>query len=126
MNFARTPIKRLISAYQGDDGTLNTGRALRFWGINEGEMTITDGGYTYNLMVFPSEDRWVWFVTLTSATSTDNAQWGRLLGCSDAPDEAEAWKRAKSLVKKSQSNGRRQLQSIAPSSEYLAVNVLKG
>ncbi len=98
MNFARTPIKRLISLYQGDDGTLNTGRPLRLWGINRGEMTITDGGHTYSLMVYPSEDRWLWFVTLTSATSTDSAQWGRLLGCSDALDEAEAWKRAKSLV----------------------------
>ena len=89
-------------------------------------MTITDGGHTYSLMVYPSEDRWLWFVTLTSATSTDSAQWGRLLGCSDALDEAEAWKRAKSLVKKFQANGRRKLQPVAPSSAYLTVNVLKG
>jgi len=89
-------------------------------------MTITDGGHTYSLMVLPSDDRWLWFVTVTSATSTDNAQWGRMLGCSDAPDEAEAWKRAKRVVKDFQASGRRQLRPVAPRSEYLAVNVLKG
>ena len=89
-------------------------------------MTITDGGHTFSLMVFPSEDRWVWSVTLTSATSAASAQWGRLLGCSDAPDEAEAWKHAKRLVKDFQANGRRQLRPVAPSSEHLAVNVLRG
>lgn len=99
---------------------------MRFWGINGSEMTIIDGGHTYSLMVFASDDRWLWFVTLSSATSTARAQWGRLLGCSDAPDEAEAWKRAKRLVKDFQANGRRQVHTVAPTSEYLAVNVLRG
>lgn len=99
---------------------------MRFQGINRSEMIITDGGHTFSLMVFPSDDRWLWFVTLTSATSADSAQWGRMLGCSDATDEAEAWKRAKRLVKDFQANGRRQVRPVAPRSEYLAVNVLKG
>ena len=89
-------------------------------------MTITDGGHTYSLMVFPNDDRWLWFVTLTSATSNDSAQWGRLLGCSDAANEAEAWKRAKRLVKEWQANGRRRVRPVAPSSEYMVVDVLKG
>jgi len=89
-------------------------------------MTITDGIHTYSLTVFPNDDRWLWCVTLTSATSTDHAQWGRLLGCSDAPNEAEAWKRAKSLVRESQANGRRRTHPVAPSSEHLSVHVLKG
>jgi hypothetical protein len=89
-------------------------------------MIISDGNHTYRLTVFPSEDRWLWFVTLTSATSNDSAQWGRLLGCSDAANEAEAWKRAKRLVKEWQANGRRRGRPVAPSSEYMVVDVLKG
>ena len=126
VNSARGPIERLISPYQKHDGALNISRPIRFRGITRSEMTITDGGHTYSLMVLPSDDRWLWFVTVTSATSTDSAQWGRMLGCSDAPDEAEAWKRAKRVVKDFQASGRRQLRPVAPRSEYLAVNVLKG
>jgi hypothetical protein len=52
----------------------------------------------YNLIVLPDEDRWLWFVTFTSTVPTDSPHWGRLLGCGDAVEEEDAWKRAKSLV----------------------------
>ncbi len=59
---------------------------------------ISHGNDVYKLMVFPDRDRWLWFVTRTSTYFSESPEWGRLLGCGDAPGEKAAWKHAKSLV----------------------------
>lgn len=59
------------------------------------------GSDRYNIMVFPDNDKWLWFVTFATTIPTDVPYWGRVLGCGDAPDEKEAWKRARSLTGRS-------------------------
>jgi hypothetical protein len=56
------------------------------------------GSERYNFMVFPDNGRWLWFVTFASTIPTDVPSWGRFLGCGDAPDENDAWKRARRLA----------------------------
>ncbi len=56
------------------------------------------GSERYNLMVFPDNGRWLWFVTFASTIPTDVPSWGRFLGCGDTADEKEAWRRARSLA----------------------------
>lgn len=56
------------------------------------------GSERYNFMVFPDNGQWLWLVTYASTIPTDAPSWGRVLGCGAAPDEKEAWKRARVLA----------------------------
>lgn len=58
------------------------------------------GSDRYNLMVFPDDGQWLWFVTFASTIPSDAPYWGRFLGCGVAPDEQEAWKQARSVARR--------------------------
>ncbi|HKV44158.1 MAG TPA: hypothetical protein VJT32_05700 [bacterium] len=67
----------------------------------DGSIRVSHGSDRYDLLVFPTAGRWLWYVTLSGATSSAKASSGRLLGCGESPDEADAWKQAKIVMRAS-------------------------